>query len=145
MTQAEIFYNKIIEQFNRLQITVETQFQRDPKLSGKSLLLKDKEGFRLFTIRGDRKTDNKKIRKILNSQKLRIATDEELLAKAGVVSGSLPPFGRPLLDVDHYIDEELLLNEFICFNAAITDKKVRIRMEDYLKMVNPSVCEFKKI
>lgn len=131
--------------FKAHQIDYQSDFEKDPKLSGKSLLLKDKNSFQIFTIRGDRKSDNKKIRKILNSQKLRFATDAELFEIAGVISGCLPPFGRPLVDVDHYIDEELLDNEFISFNAAITDKKVRLKMNDYLKMAKPSICEFKKI
>jgi len=139
------YYNKIMECFKAHRVHFNTEFEKDPKLSGKSLLLKDKSCFHIFTLRGDRKSDNKKIRKILNSHKLRFATDEELLEVAGVISGCLPPFGRPLIDIDHYIDEELLQNEFISFNAAIADKKVRLKMEDYLKMANPSICEFKKL
>jgi Ala-tRNA(Pro) deacylase len=139
-------YNKEIMNLIKLHsIDYSCEFEKDPKLSGKSLLLKSKDGFNIFTIRGDRKSDNKKIRSILKSQKLRFATNDELYQVAGVVSGCLPPFGKPLIDVDHFMDEELLKNEFISFNAAMPDKKVRLKMEDYLKLANPSICEFKKV
>lgn len=142
---ANEYNQKILNYFNQKDISFETSFERNPTHGGKSLLLKDKTDFRLFTIRADQSADNKKIRKILGSQKLRFATPEELLSVAGVVSGALPPFGRPLIEIDHYIDEQLLENEFIAFNAAIIGERVRLKMTDYLTLVNPTVCEFKKL
>lgn len=109
---------------------------------GKTLLLKDKKGFKLFVISAVLEADSKAIRKILRSPKLRFATEEELLDLAGVVKGALPPFGRPILPFDLYIDESIFKNEIIAFNAGILTKSFILKVEDYLKLIEPIKCSF---
>ena len=117
----------------------------DLKISGKTLLFKDKKGiFHLFVLSGAKKADNNKIRKILNSQKLRFATSVELNDLAGVEKGALPPFGKDLLPFDLYLDESILKNEKIAFNAGILTKSFILKVKDYLELVDPIICQFSK-
>lgn len=92
---------------------------KDQKIGGKTLLLKDKRDFRLFTMSASLEFDSQKARHLLKSQKLRFASKEELWELTGAVSGALPPFGRPLQDLDLYVDPSVLDNEEIAFNAGL--------------------------
>jgi Ala-tRNA(Pro) deacylase len=115
---------------------------KDMAIGGKSILFKDKKDFRLFTLPADKKVDNNKVRKILKSQKLRFASNEELMHLAGVVKGALPPFGVPLIPYDHYVDNKLKDNTEIAFNAGVLTLSVVMDMQDYIRLVNPTWCDF---
>ncbi len=116
----------------------------DLKIGGKSLLLKGKEGFKIFVLSAAKEADSKKIRAILKSQKLRFATQEELFNLAGVVKGALPPFGPPILPFALYLDRSILANDRIAFNAGLLTKSIILTVNDYLKLVNPTICDFSK-
>ena len=109
---------------------------------GKSILLKDKTGFRLFVISAAKSIDLKKVRRILSSQKLRLATEEELFRIAGVQKGAMPPIGRPLFPLDLYVDQSIVDNSVIAFNAGSLTKSLIISVDDYLKFSEPKRCEF---
>ena len=116
----------------------------DIKYGGKTILFKDKKDYRLFVISAALQIDNNKVRKILKSQKLRFATPFELMEIAGVESGALPPFGRDILPYDLYLDESILENEIICFNAGLLTKSIIMKTEDYLKLNTYKLCQFSK-
>ncbi len=139
------YHNELLSYFENQNVYFEQVEPTPTAFGGKSILFKGKTSFNLFTISNQKEVDNKKIRKILGSSKLRFATKEELWDVAQVVSGALPPFTRPFIDIDHYLDESLLINEFIVFNLARLDFRVKLKMNDYLSMVNPIICDFSKI
>ena len=116
----------------------------DLRLGGKSILVKGKSDFHVFVISAALQIDLKKVRKILNSQKLRMATQEELMSVAGVVKGAMPPFGYPVLPLDLYVDLSITKNSKIAFNAGVLTKSLIIDVSDYLKIANPTICEFAK-
>lgn len=120
--------------------------KKDRKIGGKTLLLKDKEGFRLFTMSAVLSFDNQKARHLLKSQKLRFATKEELWNLTGAVSGALPPFGRPLQDLDYYIDPSVLDNDKIAFNAGILTCSFIMNTQDWYEIVkdHATVAKFTK-
>lgn len=111
----------------------------DQSLGGKSLLFKDKKGFKLFSLSSALTADSKKIRNILSSQKLRFATEDELMELAGVPKGALPPFGNPILPFPHYIDESLFQFERIAFNPGILTASIILKTSDYLPLVRSSI------
>ena len=114
------------------------------KEGAKSLFLKDKNDFRIFTMRADLEADNKKMRTILKSSKLRFATQEELLEKCRVVKGALPPLVKEIYPYEHYLDRSILDNEYIVFNAGILSRSIRLELNDFLKLVEPIICDFTK-
>ena len=68
------------------------------------------------------------IRKHLGASRFRFATAEELLELTGVVPGCVPPFGRPILPLDLYVDSSILENDRIAFNAgSLTDSMIMDR------------------
>lgn len=115
------------------------------KIGGKTLLLKGKTNFHLFTISAELSVDLKKVRKILGSGKLRLGTQEELWDIAGVEKGALPPFGHPILPLDLYADESIFLNDRIAFNGGVLTKSFIIDVADYIRIAKPIRCGFAKI
>lgn len=113
------------------------------RIGGKTLLLKDKQGtYRLFALSAAREADSNKIRKILNSQKLRFATDGELRDLAGVEKGALPPFGRDILPFDLYVDGSILENDRIAFPPGVTTLSFIMDVKDWFGLARPTVCSF---
>ena len=107
-------------------------------------MFKDKSDYRIFVMSAALQVDSKKVREILKSGWLRFATNEELWKMAGVEKGALPPFGRGVLPIDLYLDESILKNKEIAFNAGMVTKSFIITVNDYLKLVDPVVCSFAK-
>jgi len=115
------------------------------EIGGKTILFKDKSDFRSFVMSAALQVDSKKVRKILKSSWLRFATTEELREIAGVEKGALPPFGGDILPVDLYLDESILKNDRIAFNAGMVTKSfIIMKVKDYLKLIDPIICSFTK-
>lgn len=113
-------------------------------IGGKTLMFKDKKDFRLFTLPANRDVNSTKVRKILKSQKLRFATQEELRELASVEKGALPPLGADLIPFEHYVDIEILYNDKIAFNPGVLTQSVILELNDWLKLVEPKFCSFSK-
>lgn len=109
----------------------------DLKIGGKALLMKSGDEFRLFVLPADRKVDSAAIRTELGIRKMRFASRDELLELTGLVPGSVPPFGRPILPFDLYVDSTIRENERIAFNAGSLTNSVIIGVEDYLRLAEP--------
>lgn len=107
----------------------------DIKIGGKTLLLKDKSDFRLFVLSAAKAFDSQKARKLLGSSKLRFASKDELKELVGVESGALPPFGRPLIPFDLYIDPSILDNEKIAFNAGLLTCSFIMNTQDWFNTI----------
>lgn len=107
------------------------------RVGGKALLMRGDDGFALFVLPADRRADSAAIRKELKLGKLRFANRDELLELTGLVPGSVPPFGQPILPFALYVDAALESNDRIAFNAgSLTDSMV-LAMPDYLRVARP--------
>ena len=91
------------------------------RIGGKALLLKVDDTFRLFILSADRKTGFGAIKRHFSAKRTRFATPEELLSMTGLVPGSVPPFGEPILPFPLNIDPSVFGNEKIAFNAGSAD------------------------
>ena len=100
------------------------------------------DSFRLFVLSASKKLDNKKIKQKFNSKKIRFATIDELKEFTGLVPGSVPPFGRPILEFDLFVDESILKNEKIAFNAGSLTDSIVVDVKDYLIAASPIVFDF---
>lgn len=116
----------------------------DLSVGAKSLLFKGKDGFCIFTIRAHLEVDSNKVRKILASNKLRFASQDELLKECRVVKGALPPLVSLVYGLPHFIDKSLQTGEKIAFNAGVLTESVVISTEDFFKLVSAKICEFSK-
>ena len=114
------------------------------EIGGKALLLKTGDRFRLFVFSAARRLDAKALRKGLGVRRTRFATREELLELTGLVPGSVPPFGHPVLPFDLYVDPSIEANERIAFNAGSLTDSIVLGVPDYLRLARPTVLAFSK-
>lgn len=114
----------------------------DIRIGGKALLIKTGDVFRLFVLSAAAKLDSDAVRRLCGVKKLRFATREELLEMTGLVPGSVPPFGPPLLPFELFVDETVAANECIAFNAGSLTDSVVMGTSDYLKVARPTMSRF---
>lgn len=113
----------------------------------KAILYKVQDSFYLFVLAADEKMDTKKIKqyfkdKGMKAKKTRFATTVELMDMTGLVPGSVPPFGKPILNFDLYVDPSLLSNETISFNAGSLTNSLKMGLQDYMEVSNATVFNF---
>lgn len=114
----------------------------DISIGGKALVMKVDDAFKIFVISAAHKADSKKIRDYFHAKKSRFATADELLALTGLVPGSVPPFGKPILDLDLFVDTSITANDKIAFNVASLTDSIIMPTADYLRITQPIVFSF---
>jgi prolyl-tRNA editing enzyme YbaK/EbsC (Cys-tRNA(Pro) deacylase) len=112
------------------------------RVGGKALLLKVDDVYRLFVLSADRKLDSAAIKRHFGARKTRFATAEELADLTGLVPGSVPPFGQPVLPFPLYADPSLFENERIALNAGSLTDSIVMPAGDYRRLAAPEVFEF---
>ena len=113
-------------------------------IGGKALVMKaGADRFVLLVIPADRKLDSSLLRKSLG-KRIRFATRDELDELTGLVPGSVPPFGRPVLPLDLFVDRKLTQNDKVAFNAASLTTSFIMSMADYLRVVDPEVIDISR-
>lgn len=106
-------------------------------IGGKSLVLKIGNVFALFVISAALKLDAKKLEQHFGIKKVRFATTTELFDITGLIPGSVPPFGHPILPLDLYADTSITANDRIAFNAGSVTDSVIMAVPDYLALAQP--------
>ncbi|HSG99248.1 MAG TPA: YbaK/EbsC family protein [candidate division Zixibacteria bacterium] len=114
----------------------------DVAIGGKALLMKVDETFHLFVLSAAKKIDSKAIKKHFGAKKIRFATADELKALTGLVPGCVPPFGRPILDFDLYVDNSIFANDKIAFNAGSLTDSIVMSTADYIKTASAQSFKF---
>lgn len=111
-------------------------------VGGKAILLKTDDTFRLFVLPADRKLDSAAVKKHMHVKKTRFASAEELHALAGLVPGSVPPFGPPVLPFELFADEALRHNDRIAFNAGSLTDSIVMALADWERAARPTFFSF---
>ena len=114
------------------------------RVGGKALVVKMDQTFRLFVLPADRRFDSSLAKKEFKAKKIRFASKEELWQQTGLVPGSVPPFGDPILPFELFADEALRENDRIAFNAGSLTTSFVLAMEDYLRAANPTFLPLSK-
>lgn len=94
-------------------------------------------------IAGNERIDLKKLRKILNSRNVALASPDEVLDKTGCTIGSVPPFGI-LFGLKVYMDNGLLDKSRIVFSAGTHNDSIIMKPEDYIRIVSPNIVDLNK-
>lgn len=117
----------------------------DLSTGGKALILKVKDDgsnndFSIFVLSASRRLHTKAVRKEFKSKNVRFATREELKALTDLVPGSVPPFGKPILNFELYVDPSIVENSqnTIAFNSGSLTDSVIMSVTDYLKIAKPT-------
>jgi len=117
----------------------------DLSVGGKAIVMKIDAEFKLFVLSAALKIDSQKIRDFFNAKKIRFASAEELQQLTGLVPGSIPPFGKPILDLELYVDASIVRNEIIAFNAGSLTDSIVMPTKEYLKIAQPAILEFSQM
>ncbi|MDB5338226.1 MAG: hypothetical protein JWN70_3845 [Planctomycetaceae bacterium] len=115
-------------------------------VGAKALLLRTDDVFRLFVLPADRKLDSAAIRRELQVKKTRFATPDELQELTGLVPGSVPPFGPPVLPFELFADIAIgALHNRVAFNAGSLTNSIIMLATDWEAIARPKRFCFAKI
>ena len=137
LTSAGISFREVHHEPTRTSEESAKARGEELRIGGKALLMKGDDVFRLFVLPADRNVDSGAIRRVLGLKKLRFATPDELLAQTGLVPGSVPPFGPPILPYDLFLDSSFEHNPRIAFNAGSLTDSIILSVPDYLSVAKP--------
>jgi prolyl-tRNA editing enzyme YbaK/EbsC (Cys-tRNA(Pro) deacylase) len=114
----------------------------DIAIGGKALILKIDDSFKIMILSAAKKLNSSAVKNYFKVKKIRFASKDELLELTGLVPGSVPPFGRPIIDLDLYVDDSILANEKIAFNAGSLTDSIIMNRKDYIEIAKPTVFSF---
>lgn len=110
-----------------------------PLTMGAKCIVSKMDGrFALFVMRASDAMRSKYLRRELGVSRTRFASREELRDLTGCEPGAVPPFGRPVLDLDLYVDEKILENDEMVFTPGRRDRSVLMDVADWRRAVDPS-------
>ncbi len=118
----------------------------EPLHSGaKALVIKIDKSFGLFVLPADFKLDSGAIKRSLHVKNVRFATQDELQQLTGLVPGSVPPFGKPLLPFDLYADRSIAdSSSNLAFNAGSLTHSIVMAASDWIAVAKPVLFAFTK-
>lgn len=91
-------------------------------------------------IRGNDKISLNEVRDSLGARNVRLATEEEFIARFPECEiGAMPPFGN-LYGLKVYVDPSLAQDEYIYFNAGNHVQTVHMKYKDFARLVEPQVA-----
>ncbi len=108
----------------------------------KTVMVKVGDKFVMTALPASYEIEFAKLKKILGEKDVRLAKEEEfkdLFPDCDI--GAMPPFGN-LYNIPTYIDKSLTEDEEIVFEAGTHKDSVRLKFEDYEKLVQPKIAEF---
>ena len=107
--------------------------EEDINVGAKAMVVKIDDSFKLLVLSASKIIDYKKVKTYFNSKRVRLASPEELKELTGLVPGSVPPFGEPVLPLEIFIDNCILKNDIVCFNAGSLTDSYKVSKEDYIR------------
>lgn len=142
LTREGVVYREIHHEPTRTSEDSARARGEELRVGGKALLIKVDETFHLFVLSADRKLDSAAIKTYFGARKTRFATPEELKEMTGLVPGSVPPFGAPIVPFPLYADDSVFENERIAFNAGSLTDSIVMPTGDYRRLAKPEVFHF---
>jgi prolyl-tRNA editing enzyme YbaK/EbsC (Cys-tRNA(Pro) deacylase) len=111
----------------------------DLNVGAKALLLRVDEQFAIFVLRADRQLDSSAVKRHTRAKRIRFATAEELRQLTGLVPGSLPPFGQPILPFDLFADISIGAEQNkVAFNAGSLTDSIVMAATDWEAFAKPT-------
>jgi Ala-tRNA(Pro) deacylase len=107
----------------------------------KSVVLKCDDDFMLVVLQAPAMVDFERLREALGCKEARLASESEMERLfPGVELGAESPFGN-LYELPVYIDRGLSEMSEIVFNAGTHTETIRMKYEDYERLVSPEIIE----
>jgi Ala-tRNA(Pro) deacylase len=96
----------------------------------------------MAVLPANRKIVLQDLREVTGSDQVKFASEEQFKEKfPECETGAMPPFGN-LYEMDVYVAEALTMNEDIAFNAGSHTEVIKMRFEDFERLVRPRVVSF---
>ena len=142
---AGIIYREVQHEATRTSEASAIARGEELRVGAKALLLRTDDVFRLFVLPADRKLDSNAVRRYLGVRRTRFATVDELIELVGLVPGSVPPFGEPILPFKLYADTRLGEGtDRVAFNAGSLTDSIIMSATDWARIARPERFRFSK-
>ena len=108
----------------------------------KTLIVNADGKFCMVIIPADHRMDDHLLHDVLKAKHVHLASEEDLKQIfPDCEVGAMPPFGN-LYALPVYADKALTADDEIVFNACSHIKSIRLKMNDFMRLVKPVVAEF---
>jgi Ala-tRNA(Pro) deacylase len=111
-------------------------------MAAKALVVRSNSQFFLFVLPGTKRMNWKTVKFLVRNESASLATPDEVIKVSSVPIGSVPPFGNLFEPPVKVFMERSLSHGEICFNPGEFGKSIKMKREDYLKLVDPQVADF---
>ena len=112
------------------------------KALAKAVMLRVGDRFVMTVLPANWKVDLTRVKEILGTAHVRLATEEEFKGLfPDCEPGAMPPFGH-LYGLDVYVDQSLTEDEEIVFHAGTHFEAVKLRYRHFADLAHPKVAEF---
>ena len=106
----------------------------------KTLLVKAGTQHWMVVTRADQRISEKFLKEVLEAKHVGLAHEDDLeLQFPDCEVGAMPPFGN-LYDLPVIMDTSLEEDEEIVFNACSHIESIRMKLADYVRLVNPMIA-----
>jgi len=109
----------------------------------KAIIVKADNQYYQIVISAAVRLDNKKLRNILGTRRVRFATPEELFELTGCLPGAVPPFGN-LFGLPVILDNALMTEETVFFNCGSNTVSLRMARSDLVAVTEAQIEDFHK-
>jgi Ala-tRNA(Pro) deacylase len=108
----------------------------------KVVMMKTDKRYLMAVLPAHHRVNMAKLKAVLGSDDLRLGTEDEIAGICPDCSvGAEHPFGN-LYEIPVYVSKDLADDEWITFNAGTHEDVVRMRYDDYQRLVQPRVVDF---
>jgi Cys-tRNA(Pro) deacylase len=107
----------------------------------KALVFKADDRPVLLVVPANLRVDSRAFKTAFGVKNLRMISPDELRELTGLEVGAVPPFGS-LLDMPTYVDERLLAQPRVSFNAGSRTTSIVMAGADYKRLANATVAHF---
>ena len=112
------------------------------KIIAKTVIIKNDKGFAMIVLPGDKKINFNYLKNIFLSNKLELATEKEIKKLfPDCEMGTMPPFCN-LYKLPVYVAHSLSSDFEIIFNAGTHSDAIKIKYDDYTRVVSPKISFF---
>ena len=145
LTQAKAEFRVIEHEAEGRSAAISTIRGNRPDQAAKAMVLDVRGGGGgrrsvLAILPGNRKLDFNAVAALFEARKCGFASPETAQALTGCVMGAVPPFAlNP--DLAIVVEEDLLANETLFFNAGRLDRSMELATKDWLAAARPRVAK----
>ncbi len=108
----------------------------------KTVIVKIDDQLAMAVLPASRQIDTARLQAAIEAKAVSIAKEKEFEDRfPECETGAMPPFGN-LYDMPVFVDESLIHDKEIAFNAGSHRELVRLAYEDFEKLVRPKVLKF---